>query len=219
MRRCSAGSGREWWFLLVSCSRPVRSSSCCSSLRRSPAPARGSRPGSAPVLGYAFSEGAGATVSDVSGNGRTGTLESGAAWTASGRFGAGLLLDGIDDGVQTPSAAGLDPMTAVTFEGWVSVGSAPGDGAIWARVSGPDVYRLAVVAGGQVDVGAAFSGSIGRCDRRAAQPRHLDARCRHLRRESTPARACWPSSRADGTGPPSPSVDGSQASAAWRRRS
>src|SRR5882672_3118788 len=45
------------------------------------------------VAAYAFNEGAGTTVADISGNGNTGTI-SGATWTTSGKFANALLFDG-----------------------------------------------------------------------------------------------------------------------------
>ena len=68
---------------------------------------------------YAFDEGSGTSVSDASDNGLTGAI-SGAAWTSSGKFGAGLSFDGSDDRV-TVSSSPLLNLTTGTLEAWVRV--------------------------------------------------------------------------------------------------
>jgi hypothetical protein len=73
---------------------------------------------SGPVAAYGFNEGTGSTVADVTGNGRTGTI-SGATWTSTGKFGAALSFDGIDDWVTVADAAALDLTTSMTLEAWV----------------------------------------------------------------------------------------------------
>ena len=67
--------------------------------------------------GYGFNEGSGTSAGDASGNGATGAI-SGAAWTASGRFGGALAFDGIDDRVTAGSAPVLN-LTTGTVEAWV----------------------------------------------------------------------------------------------------
>ena len=49
------------------------------------------------VAAYTFAEGTGTTTADVSGNGNTGTLVGGTAWSAAGRFGKALSFDGVND--------------------------------------------------------------------------------------------------------------------------
>ena len=70
------------------------------------------------VAAYAFSEGTGLTVVDLSGQNNVGTV-SGAAWTTSGRYGSGLRFDGVDDWVTVADAATLDLTTGMTLEAWV----------------------------------------------------------------------------------------------------
>jgi hypothetical protein len=70
------------------------------------------------VAAYGFEEGAGTVAGDASGHGHPGTLE-GAAWTPAGRFGGGLVLDGIDDRVTVPDANDLDPGGPLTMMAWV----------------------------------------------------------------------------------------------------
>jgi glucose/arabinose dehydrogenase len=66
---------------------------------------------------YAFDEGSGTALGDASGNGLTGTI-AGAAWTSSGKFGAGLAFDGTDDRV-TIGASPLLNLTTGTVEAWI----------------------------------------------------------------------------------------------------
>lgn len=70
------------------------------------------------VAAFAFDETAGATVNDASGNGNVGTI-SGASRTSSGRFGAALAFDGINDWVTVASAASLNLTSRLTLEAWV----------------------------------------------------------------------------------------------------
>jgi uncharacterized protein (TIGR03437 family) len=50
--------------------------------------------GPSSVLSYAFNEGAGTTVADLSGNGHTGTITTGIAWTTLGKYGKALSFSG-----------------------------------------------------------------------------------------------------------------------------
>jgi hypothetical protein len=70
------------------------------------------------VAAYSFDETAGATVNDASGNGNAGTI-FGAARTSSGRFGAALMFDGVDDWVTVASATSLNLTSRLTLEAWV----------------------------------------------------------------------------------------------------
>ena len=115
------------------------------------------------VAAYGFNEGLGTTAVDASGNGRTGTL-TGTTWTASGRFGAAAVFDGVNDWVTVADAAALDFSSAFTVEAWVFSGSATGyrtvalkestNGlayALYAHDSGPN-------PGGYIRIGAADVG-------------------------------------------------------------
>ena len=68
------------------------------------------------VAGYSFDEGAGSTVTDVSGNTNNGTV-NGATWTG-GRFGGGLNFDGTAT-VQVPSAPSLNLTSGMTLTAWI----------------------------------------------------------------------------------------------------
>src|SRR2546428_398398 len=66
------------------------------------------------VAAYGFSEGAGPTVADASGNNHTGTLGSGVTWTAAGRYGSALVFAGTGF-VTVPSTASLQLTTGMTL--------------------------------------------------------------------------------------------------------
>jgi hypothetical protein len=75
----------------------------------------------APVLvaAYNFNQGAGTTLTDVSGNSNHGALTNGPVWTAAGRYGGALTFDGANDFVSINDAASLDLSTGMTLEAWV----------------------------------------------------------------------------------------------------
>ena len=70
------------------------------------------------VAAYHCNEAAGGVLNDVSGRGNHGALPA-TAWTASGRYGAALSLNGTSDLVLVPDSASLDLTTAMTVEAWV----------------------------------------------------------------------------------------------------
>src|SRR4051794_9832093 len=71
------------------------------------------------VAAFGFSEGAGTTTADASGNGNVGTLAN-ATWTASGKFGNALTFDGVSSWVTVSDAVSLRLTTGVTLEAWVN---------------------------------------------------------------------------------------------------
>jgi hypothetical protein len=71
-----------------------------------------------PVAAFGFEEGAGTVAGDASGYANHAGLR-GARWTTAGRFGRGLVLDGIDDWVTVADAASLDLTRVMTLEAWV----------------------------------------------------------------------------------------------------
>jgi chitodextrinase len=77
------------------------------------------------VAAYAFSEGSGTTVADLSGNGNTGTI-SNAAWTSAGRNGNALTFNGSSSWVTVADAASLHLAGALTLEAWVRPTAAMG---------------------------------------------------------------------------------------------
>jgi len=69
-----------------------------------------------------FNENSGTTVGDESGNSNTGSFVGAPAWTADGRFGYALNLNGTSDYVTIPDAPSLDidsATGALTMEAWV----------------------------------------------------------------------------------------------------
>ena len=81
---------------------------------------------SEPVAAYAFSEGNGMTIADVSGNGNAATLTTAASWTTGGRFGNGLLLGGVDQGVTVAASSSLNVVSGLTVEAWIHPASIAG---------------------------------------------------------------------------------------------
>jgi fibronectin type 3 domain-containing protein len=70
------------------------------------------------VASYGFEEGSGTTVSDVSGNGNTGTIAS-ATWTTAGKFGDALSFNGTSSRVTIPNSSSLQLGAGMTLEAWV----------------------------------------------------------------------------------------------------
>jgi PKD repeat protein len=70
------------------------------------------------VAAYAFDEASGATVTDASGSGNSGTI-SGAVRTAAGRYGGALTFDGVNDWVTVADANSLDLTNGMTLQAWV----------------------------------------------------------------------------------------------------
>jgi len=79
-------------------------------------PARAQTPGL--VAAYAFNEGSGTTVADISGNNNNGTITA-ATWTTAGKFGNALAFNGTSARVTVPNAASLQLTTGMTLEAWV----------------------------------------------------------------------------------------------------
>lgn len=71
------------------------------------------------VAAYSFDQGSGGIAADASGRGHTGTLSGGATWTAAGRHGGAVSLDGATGMVTVPDAADLRLSGALTAEAWV----------------------------------------------------------------------------------------------------
>jgi hypothetical protein len=71
------------------------------------------------VAAFAFDEGSGATVTDVSGKGNNGTI-TGATWGSAGKYGKALLFNGTSNWVTVADANTLDLTTGMTIEAWVN---------------------------------------------------------------------------------------------------
>ena len=81
-----------------------------------------------------FHEGTGTTTADGSGNGHTGTLVNGAAWTT-GKYGQGISLDGTDDYVNISDHENftLDPAQNYTWSAWVKNNNFNEWGTVWSQ--------------------------------------------------------------------------------------
>ena len=75
------------------------------------------------MAAYAFDEGSGTTVADVSGNGNTGTIAN-ATWATAGKYGKALSFNGTSSRVTIPDSASLH-LTSGDDAGGVGQ---PGDG-------------------------------------------------------------------------------------------
>jgi hypothetical protein len=74
-----------------------------------------------PVAGWAFNEGSGTTATDSFGN-NVLALRNGAVPSGSGKFGTGLVLDGVNDRADAPSSASLNANgSAISVAAWVKL--------------------------------------------------------------------------------------------------
>ncbi|MDV9173579.1 glycoside hydrolase family 127 protein [Streptomyces sp. W16] len=109
---------------------------------------------------HRFDETSGTTASDATGNGRTAQLVGGAAWSADGRLGGAVALDGVDGHVALAEDL-LAGASAYSLATWVRLDGGPG---VWSRIfdlgtgvtanmfltplSGDGTLRYAITAGG-----------------------------------------------------------------------
>ena len=82
------------------------------------------------VAAYGFNEGSGTTLTDLSGNGRTGTI-TGATWTTAGKYGGALTFNGSSSSVTIANDASLALASGYTLEAWVRPTSL---GTMWRTV-------------------------------------------------------------------------------------
>jgi chitodextrinase len=71
------------------------------------------------VGAYSFDEGSGSSVTDVSGNGNSGTITN-ATWTATGKYGSALVFNGSNARITIPDDASLRLTNRMTLEAWVN---------------------------------------------------------------------------------------------------
>jgi glucose/arabinose dehydrogenase len=92
------------------------------------------------VAAYAFAEGSGSTVADLSGNGNNGTLLN-TTWAAAGKYGTALSFNGTSARVTIPDSASLHLSSAMTLEAWLNPATVT---AAWRDViyKGDDNYYL-----------------------------------------------------------------------------
>jgi hypothetical protein len=110
------------------------------------------------VAAYGFNEGTGATVTDASGNGNTGTITN-ATWTT-GKYGSALAFNGTNALVTINDSASLHLTTAMTLEAWVNPGPVTDE---WEDIiyKGTDNYYLEATSSKSVPAGA---GTFGTAD-------------------------------------------------------
>ncbi len=93
---------------------------------------------------WSFDEGSGTVARDLSGNNNNGTLVNGPTWT-SGKVGAALSFDGVDDYVNVPHSPSLNAPTQYTISAWVFGTFVKPDTNPWNNVAVkliPDNYGL-----------------------------------------------------------------------------
>ena len=94
------------------------------------------------VTAYSFSEGAGTTTVDASGNGLNGTLQS-ATWTTSGRHGNALVFNGTTSFVDLGTMSAFPLTSSATWSAWVyPTGNPADDGQIIAKSDDSTGWQL-----------------------------------------------------------------------------
>ena len=94
------------------------------------------------VAAYSFDEGTGTTVTDLSGNGNTGTIV-GAVWTTAGRYGKALSFNGGSSYVDLGNAASLQLTGSMTWSAWINAAAnPPDDGIIVAKSDSASGWQL-----------------------------------------------------------------------------
>jgi hypothetical protein len=94
------------------------------------------------VAAYNFDAGSGTTLTDLSGNGHTGTI-AGATWTTAGKYGKALAFDGVNDWVTIADTPRLDFTTGATFMAWVYSTATSGIRDLVVKEgTGVDIYNL-----------------------------------------------------------------------------
>src|SRR6266446_2472758 len=94
------------------------------------------------VAAYSFDDGSGTTVTDLSGNGNTGTI-TGATWSSLGKFSNGLRFDGISNWVTVNDSDSLDLTGGMTLEAWVYPTVATGNWTTVLLKEAPPGFNLA----------------------------------------------------------------------------
>jgi len=104
---------------------------------------------------YGFEEASGTTVVDSSGNGNNGTFNAtnGPTRTAAGRFGKGMVFDGVDDLITVADSNSLDLTSAATLMAWVKVENQVGWRDILFKQNGSNLAYAAYANNAQTGVG------------------------------------------------------------------
>jgi hypothetical protein len=106
--------------------------------------------GSGPVAAYSFNDGAGTTVADSSSNNNAGILVGAPTWST-GKYGGGLLFDGISDYVDLGSGSTLQVTGSMTVSAWINPAAFPYDDA--AIVSKRDANEVGYQLDTTIDTG------------------------------------------------------------------
>ena len=94
------------------------------------------------VAAYSFNEGTGTTVTDLSGNGNTGTIV-GAAWTTAAKYGKALSFNGTTSYVDLGNPASLQFTGSMTWSAWTNATGTPSDdGQIIAKSDNASGWQL-----------------------------------------------------------------------------
>ena len=127
------------------------------------------------VAAYGFDTGAGAAVTDGSGNGNNGTLTN-ATWAGAtaGRFGNALSFNGTNASVTIPDSASLDLTSGMTIEAWINPTALGNTWRTVAMKEQPGYYAYGMYA--STGAGTAVpsgNGMIGAVDRDVRGPAQL----------------------------------------------
>jgi hypothetical protein len=127
------------------------------------------------VASYAFDEGSGTTVADLSGNALTGSI-SGATWSPTGKYGSALSFNGASSYVDLGNPAALRLQGSMTLEAWINAAANPGDdGQIVAKSDGASGWQFKTSPDtGPHTFGLMVSGSGGGVQRYSATTRALN---------------------------------------------
>jgi PKD repeat protein len=110
------------------------------------------------VAAYSFDTDGGTSVTDISGNGHTGTV-SGSTWSPDGKFGGALAFDGVDDWVTVADSALLDLTSGMTLSAWVYPTAGGGYREVLIKEApGSEAYNLYASSEANVPVGGVVLG-------------------------------------------------------------
>ena len=112
----------------------------------------------APRVALAFNEGSGDAAADSSGNGNTGVVLHGAAWTT-GVFGGGMRFDGVNADVQVPASDTTAIIAAFTFEAWVKP-AVYAWGDLWSRCPDNGVSTSYIINLALTNVGTLYTAPV-----------------------------------------------------------
>ena len=110
--------------------------------------------GATPAAAYGFTEAAGFSTVDSSGNGFNGTLVNGPVWT-SGHGGNAILFDGVDDKVVLPAALDIATLP-FTLEAWIQPTSRADYRKIFSKRNSYSSLDMRVDVGLRITTGSVY---------------------------------------------------------------